>query len=138
RADRIGAERRGVPLPGRAAARGAGLAGWLELRPQPAGRVLVLVGCLVLSLVLIGDFLLVRAWRAARACCALVHRCLAFVGRRVWRPADVPVTNSDRQRDILLAGGGPSAPASDPFLGAPPGEDKDIPIRHHEEAPPAA
>jgi S-DNA-T family DNA segregation ATPase FtsK/SpoIIIE len=131
-ADYIGPSYLSGPLSGPGGSLGAWLTSWLADNFYPAGRIALFACCLVLSLALTADFVLVRFLRGLRQGGQLGFRRFRQlqegVGERWRKRRRYP----DDRLPPIIAPAKPvkTAVASDPIATAA----TDIPIRHHDEA----
>ncbi|HZT82902.1 MAG TPA: DNA translocase FtsK 4TM domain-containing protein, partial [Gemmataceae bacterium] len=130
-AELAGAWRPELSLPERGGTLGAWLALLLRESVAPPGRALILGGAVLVGLVLSLDFALARSlritWRVLRW--PLTAPRLAV---RWWRRRAVPTALPDAAETAPA-----DEPAVEPPVVAPDGE-RAIPIRHHDQAAPAA
>jgi S-DNA-T family DNA segregation ATPase FtsK/SpoIIIE len=86
-ADYLGPDHLGGPVSGSGGTLGAWLATGLESGFRPAGRVLVVGSCVLLALVLTGDFILIRLWWGAWRIARWLWRLVRWPRRWLTRPA---------------------------------------------------
>jgi DNA segregation ATPase FtsK/SpoIIIE, S-DNA-T family len=142
-ADRWAMPGPGAPLSGSGGSIGAWLGAWLESSFRPAGQVLVLGSCVVLSLALAIDFVLLAllrlAWRFGRLARAALSRAQRRLARRerTARPEPTPVAPAlgPLPTDVEAAEEepGPPEPPAHPAPEAP--AERPIPIHHHDQVP---
>ncbi len=119
----------GAPVAGHGGTLGAWLSLALRDHLRPAGEVAVLCGCALLGLVLTADFALAYLLRAGWAGCRrLSSSAAAFVrwlgSEREARPGPAPLRVH--------------TPPAEPDAARDEPADRDIPIRHHDQAAPEA
>jgi S-DNA-T family DNA segregation ATPase FtsK/SpoIIIE len=129
-----------APLAGPGGSIGAWLGAWLESSFRPAGQVLVVGSCVVLSLALAIDFALLAllrlAWRFGRWLLAALSRAQRRLARRERAPRPEPVPAALPQpADVEGAeeDEGPDEPEPPAEEAPEPPAERHIPIHHHDQ-----